>query len=100
MSELLENQPEDLRVNTGYKDILKMALPITLAMLVPQINFLTNSIFLSGLGEHSLASAGLAGVYYLIFAVIGSGLSNGTQVLFARKAGENKHEGKIGRAHV
>lgn len=93
MSAVETGHQEDLRVNTGYKDIMRMALPITLAMLVPQINFLTNSIFLSGLGEHSLASAGLAGVYYLIFAVIGSGLSNGTQVLFARKAGENKHEG-------
>ncbi|MFZ9981726.1 MAG: MATE family efflux transporter, partial [Cyclobacteriaceae bacterium] len=90
----MEQLPQmDLRVNTGYRDILKMSLPITLAMLVPQINFITNNIFLSGLGEHDLASAGLTGVYYLIFAVIGSGLSNGMQALFARRAGENRPEG-------
>ena len=90
----MEQLPQmDLRVNTGYRDILKMSLPITLAMLVPQINFITNNIFLSGLGEHDLASAGLTGVYYLIFAVIGSGLGNGMQALFARRAGENRPEG-------
>jgi multidrug resistance protein, MATE family len=81
----------DLRLNTGYRDILKMAMPITLAMLVPQINFLTNNIFLGGLGERELASAGITGVYYLIFAVIGSGLNNGLQALIARRAGENLH---------
>lgn len=90
----MEGAPQmDLRVNTGYRDILKISLPITLAMLVPQINFITNNIFLSGLGEHELASAGLTGVYYLIFGVVGSGLSNGMQALFARRAGENKPEG-------
>lgn len=67
-----------------------MAMPISLAILVPQINFITNNIFLAGLGEQSLASAGITGVYYLIFAVIGNGLNNGVQSLIARKAGENK----------
>ena len=85
----------DLRLNTGYRDILKMALPISLAMLVPQINFLTNNIFLAGLGERELASAGITGVYYLIFAVVGNGLNNGLQALIARRAGENRH-GEIG----
>lgn len=66
-----------------------MALPISLAMLVPQINFITNNIFLSGLGEQELASAGITGVFYLIFAVIGNGLNNGLQALIARRAGQN-----------
>lgn len=82
----------DLRVDTGYKAILKMALPISLAMLVPQINFITNNIFLSGLGEQELASAGITGVYYLVFAVVGNGLNNGLQALIARRAGQNQHE--------
>lgn len=58
-------------------------------MIVPQINFITNNIFLSGLGEMELASAGITGVYYLIFAVIGNGLNNGLQSLIARRAGQN-----------
>src|SRR5258706_8905403 len=69
---------------------MAMAMPISLAILVPQINFITNNIFLGGLGEQELASAGITGVYYLIFAVIGNGLNNGLQSLIGRKAGENK----------
>jgi putative MATE family efflux protein len=86
----------ELRLNTSYRQILGMALPISLALLVPQINFITNNIFLSGLGERELASAGITGVYYLIFAVIGNGLNNGLQALIARRAGQNLPK-EIGR---
>lgn len=79
----------ELQLKTGYRQILELALPITLAMLVPQINFITNNVFLSHLGEQELASAGITGVYYLIFAVIGNGLNNGLQALIARRAGQN-----------
>jgi MATE family multidrug resistance protein len=87
----------ELKVGTGYRQILNLALPISLAMVVPQINFITNNIFLSGLGERELASAGITGVYYLIFAVIGNGLNNGLQSLIARRAGQGlpKEIGKI-----
>lgn len=87
----------ELRLDTSYRQILRMALPISLAMLVPQINFITNNIFLGGLGERELASAGITGVYYLIFAVIGNGLNNGLQALMARRAGQNlpKEIGKL-----
>jgi multidrug resistance protein, MATE family len=86
----------DLRLQTGYKQILGMAMPIALSMLVPQINFITNNIFLSGLGEQELASAGITGVYYLIFAVTGNGLNNGLQALISRRAGQNLPK-EIGR---
>ncbi len=87
----------ELKLSTGYKAILNLALPISLAMLVPQINFITNNIFLGGLGQKALAVAGITGVYYLIFAVIGNGLNNGLQALIARRAGQNlpKEIGKI-----
>jgi MATE family multidrug resistance protein len=79
----------ELRIKTGYRQILGMAMPISLALLVPQFNFITNNIFLGGLGEQELACAGITGVYYLIFAVIGNGLNNGLQALIARRAGQN-----------
>lgn len=71
-------------------------MPISLALLVPQINFITNNIFLGGLGELELACAGITGVYYLIFAVIGNGLNNGLQALISRRAGQNLPK-EIGR---
>ncbi len=81
---------KDLRVNISNKQILQLAMPIAAAIIIPQINFITNNIFLGGLGQESLAVAGITGVYYLIFAVIGIGLNNGMQALIARRAGENK----------
>ena len=80
----------DLKLQTSYRQILGMALPISMAMLVPQINFITNNIFLGALGEKELASAGITGVYYLIFAVIGNGLNNGMQALISRRAGQDR----------
>lgn len=82
----------DLQVEVSNRQILKIALPISFALLVPQLNFITNNIFLGGLGERELGTAGLTGVYYLIFAAIGFGLNNGLQALIARRAGENRVE--------
>jgi multidrug resistance protein, MATE family len=75
-----------------------MALPISLAIFVPQINFITNNIFLGHLDENgvALSTAGITGVYYLLFAVIGQGLNNGLQALIARRAGEGRI-GEIGK---
>jgi putative MATE family efflux protein len=72
-------------------------LPISVAILIPQVNFITNSIFLGHYSTEALAIASITGVYYLIFACIGFGLNNGLQTLISRRAGENKPEeiGKI-----
>src|ERR1700754_5304744 len=86
----------NLQVNISNKQILSIALPITAAIIVPQINFITNNVFLGGLGQRALALAGITGVYYLIFAVIGQGLNNGLQALISRRAGEGRVE-EIGK---
>jgi putative MATE family efflux protein len=80
----------DLRVEISTKQILKIALPISLALLVPQLNFVANTVFLGGLGETELGAAGITGVFYLVFALVGSGLNSGLQALIARRAGENR----------
>jgi len=80
----------DLRVTTSNRQILSIALPISFSIFIPQINFVTNNVFLGGLGEESLAAAGITGVFYLIFAVIGFGLNNGLQALISRRAGQNR----------
>lgn len=86
-----------LQVEISYRQIGKIALPIALAMFVPQINLITNSIFLGHHSEQALAVAAITGVYYLVFAGIGFGLNNGLQTLISRRAGENRPDeiGKI-----
>ncbi len=80
----------NLKINTGNRQILRIALPISASIIVPQLNFITNNIFLGGLGQKELGIAGITGVYYLLFAVVGNGLNNGLQALISRRAGENR----------
>lgn len=88
MSEM--SLPPSLQVNVSSKQILAISLPIALAILVPQINFVINNIFLGALSSQALAIGGITGVFYLIFGVMGQGLTNGLQALISRRAGENR----------
>jgi multidrug resistance protein, MATE family len=82
----------DLKVQVTNKQILSIALPITISILIPQINMLINSIFLGHVGQKALGDAGITGVYYLIFAVAGHGLNNAMQTVFSRNAGSGNPE--------
>lgn len=79
-----------LQVNTNSRQILAISLPIALAIMVPQINFVINNVFLGALSKQALAIGGITGVFYLIFGVMGQGLNNGLQALISRRAGENR----------
>lgn len=80
----------ELQVDVTNRQILSIALPVTLAVLIPQINMLMNSVFLGQLSEEALGNAGITGVYYLIFAVAGNGLNNAMQSVFSRFAGSGE----------
>lgn len=82
------NHPYQLEATPAQA--FKLALPIALSILVPQINFITNNVFLGHLTQDALAVAGITGVYYLIFAVMGNGLVNGLQSIIARRSGANR----------
>ncbi|HEX2535441.1 MAG TPA: MATE family efflux transporter [Chitinophagaceae bacterium] len=85
-----------LQVHVSYRQIIRIAAPISLALLVPQLNFIINNVFLGHYSGEALATASITGVYYLVFSSIGYGLNNGLQILIARKAGENNPD-EIGR---
>ena len=79
---------KSLHVNITNRQIMNIALPISVAMIIPNVNFITNNIFLGGLGERELGNAGTTGVFYLIMMISGNGLSNALQVLISRHGGE------------
>lgn len=83
---------DDLKVRVNNKQILSLALPITLAILVPQLNLLVNSIFLGHLSQEALGNAGVTGVFYLIFAVAGHGMNSSMQSIFGKYAGGGQPE--------
>lgn len=82
-----------MKVSVTNKQIIRLAAPISLSLLIPQISFLTNTAFLGRLGETELGVNGLTGIFYLILSMIGYGLSSGMQIQMARRAGQNDSEG-------
>lgn len=82
-----------MQLSISNKDILKLAAPISVALLIPQVSFLTDTMFLGQLGERELGVNGMAGIFYLILSSIGYGLANGIQVQMSRRAGESNYKG-------
>ncbi len=82
----------NLQVSVTNRQILQIALPISASLIIPNVNFITNNIFLGGLGIKELGNAGITGVYYLVLMVCGNGLGNALQAIISRKGGEGKPE--------
>lgn len=72
-----------------FADIFKIALPISFSLLIPQVSFVANTLFVAHLGYEGLSVLGMVGVYYLLLTWMGYGLSNGLLVLLSRSAGQN-----------
>ena len=87
---------DSLQLKITNRQIIKLTLPVSIAILVPQLNFITNNIFLGHYSSTTLAVASITGVYYLIFASIGFALNNGLLALISRRAGENRPD-EIGK---
>ncbi|MBK8517373.1 MAG: MATE family efflux transporter [Saprospiraceae bacterium] len=81
-----------LKVDTSVKGIVLLTLPISMAKLIPELNYLFNAAFLGHLGSKELALAGITGVYYLIFSAIGYGLNNALLAIMSRRAGEDNRD--------
>ncbi len=92
----MDSLQNSLQLRITNRQIIKLTLPISIAILVPQLNFITNNIFLGHYSSTTLAVASITGVYYLIFASIGFALNNGLLALISRRAGENR-PGEIGK---
>lgn len=73
--------------------ILRLAAPISLAMLIPLINDLTNNFFLGQVGARELAVNAVCSVFYLALSMVGYGLANGIQVKLSRRAANLDYAG-------
>lgn len=80
-------------MNTSYKNIFRLSVPIMLGSAAQNIIVLSDSVFLFHYDATDFAAAGLVGVFYLIIASIGYGFSRGGQILIARREGENNLKG-------
>ena len=85
-----------MQLNTSYRQILSISLPIMLGSAVQNIIALSDSVFLYHLSEIDFAAIGFVGVFYLIVAAIGFGFSRGGQIMIARRMGQGKMD-EVGR---
>ena len=79
-----------LKTSITYKEIWKIAYPIILGSIVQNIISVTDTAFLGRVGEVELGAAAIGGVFYLTLIMLGFGFSIGTQIIVARRFGENK----------
>lgn len=79
----------------NYSQIWKISYPILIALLIQQLIGITDTAFLGRLGEIELGASAIAGVYYIMFFMLGYGFSIGAQIIIARRNGECAQE-KIG----
>ena len=84
-----------MQVFLSYRSILSLALPLCMALIIPQLNILINTAFLGRLGEAELGVNGIAGLFYLVLSMIGYGLASGEQVQMARRAGADDDAGLL-----
>ena len=81
-----------MKVQITYREIWRIAWPIMLSSWANTIVNFTDVAFVSRVSESALAAAALGGVFYFIMVMIGIGFGVGSQILIARKAGENNTE--------
>ena len=81
-----------MTLNTSYKQILSISIPIMLGGAAQNIIALSDSVFLYHLSELDFAAIGFVSVFYLIIAAIGFSFSKGGQIIVARRFGEGRLE--------
>ena len=84
------NSKSSLNLQTSYAQIWKIAYPIIIGSIAQNLIALTDIAFLGRVGENELAAIGYVSLFYLLLYTIGYGYTKGTQILVARRAGENK----------
>ena len=63
------------------KEILTIAYPILISLVMEQAIGMTDTAFLGRVGEIELGASAIAGVYYIAIFMIGFGFSIGSQIL-------------------
>ena len=64
------------------KEILTIAYPILISLVMEQAIGMTDTAFLGRVGEIELGASAIAGVYYIAIFMIGFGFSIGSQILY------------------
>ncbi len=80
---------QSLRI--GYRDLLRMALPISAGTALQFLVLLTDNFFLARHSESAINGAGNAGLVYMTLEMLAVGSAAAIQIIIARRVGENDH---------
>ena len=83
----------------NYSKIWKISYPILLTLFVQNLVQVTDTAFLSRVGEVELGASALAGIYYIVIFMLAFGFSTGAQILIGRRNGEKNYH-QIGEIFV
>lgn len=84
-----------MQTSITYRKIWNIAYPIILGSVAQNIITVTDTAFLGRLGEIALGASAIGGIFYLAVFMLGWGLGIGSQIIIARRDGENNQH-KIG----
>lgn len=81
----------------SYRNIMRVAYPILISLVMEQMIGLTDTAFLGRVGEIELGASAIAIIYYMVIFMVGFGFSLGAQIIIGRRNGEGKYKdtGKI-----
>ncbi|MFZ4786306.1 MAG: MATE family efflux transporter [Flavobacteriales bacterium] len=79
-------------IQTNYRDILKVVLPLSFGSFVQFIVVFTDNYFVAQLGENAMSGASFIGLIYVSLMMLGMGLSNAAQIIIARRQGEHRYD--------
>jgi multidrug resistance protein, MATE family len=86
----MANTSISTKVDTSYRQIIQLAAPIWISVLITQISFATNNYFLGHVSTSQLAANGVGGIYYMVLMMILYGFCNGVSVILSRRAGQEE----------
>lgn len=77
-------------LDTSYRGILKMVLPIMFGMFTSSVVLFIDAAFMSRVGTIPFDAVGNASLVYITLYMTGVGLSEGGQIIIARRLGETR----------
>ena len=73
------------------KQIWSISYPILLGLLAQNIINVTDTAFLGHVGEVALGASAMGGLFYICIYTVAFGFSIGSQIVIARRNGEQQH---------
>ena len=74
-----------------YKSILSVALPLMVSGFIQSLVLITDSAFISRYSVEGFDAVGNAGLAYITFFMMLMGMSDGAQIIMARRIGEERN---------